>query len=62
MSVSSGEVEKWEKRYQTFQMTYDRKTITDLLEKAAENIKNNKDKLLKEIRNVLDGKNTSKLG
>ncbi|XP_036423205.1 cytosolic phospholipase A2 zeta-like [Colossoma macropomum] len=57
-----GEIEKWEKIYQTFNMSYDHKRITDLLEKAGLNIKNNKDKLLKEIQNVIDGKNTSKLG
>ncbi|XP_036421432.1 cytosolic phospholipase A2 gamma-like [Colossoma macropomum] len=55
-----GEVEKWEKRYQTFQMSYSCEMITDLLEKAALNIKNNKEKLLKEIENVIDGKKGKK--
>ncbi|KAL6461095.1 hypothetical protein MHYP_G00310610 [Metynnis hypsauchen] len=57
-----GEVENWNKTYSTFRMSYHREMITALLEKAAENIKNNKDKLLKEIQNVIDGKNSSKLG
>ncbi|XP_036423187.1 cytosolic phospholipase A2 gamma-like [Colossoma macropomum] len=57
-----GEIKKWEKRYSTFQMNYSREMITDLLEKAGLNIKNNKEKLLKEIENVIGQKKTSKLG
>ncbi|XP_036421431.1 cytosolic phospholipase A2 gamma-like [Colossoma macropomum] len=57
-----GEIKKWEKRYSTFQMNYSREMITDLLEKAGLNIKNNKEKLLKEIENVIGHKKTSKLG
>uniref|UniRef100_A0A3B4BQ92 Phospholipase A2, group IVC (cytosolic, calcium-independent) n=1 Tax=Pygocentrus nattereri TaxID=42514 RepID=A0A3B4BQ92_PYGNA len=43
---------KWVKTYSTLQMNYSREMITDLLEKAGLNIKNNKEKLLKEIGNV----------
>uniref|UniRef100_A0A3B4BQA4 Phospholipase A2, group IVC (cytosolic, calcium-independent) n=1 Tax=Pygocentrus nattereri TaxID=42514 RepID=A0A3B4BQA4_PYGNA len=43
---------KWVKTYSTFQMNYSREMITNLLEKAGLNIKNNKEKLLKEIGNV----------
>ncbi|KAL6461082.1 hypothetical protein MHYP_G00310480 [Metynnis hypsauchen] len=57
-----GEIKKWEKTYSTFQMNYSREMITDLLEKAGLNIKNNKGKLLKEIGNVTGQKKTSKLG
>ncbi|KAL7883163.1 hypothetical protein SRHO_G00008210 [Serrasalmus rhombeus] len=57
-----GEIEKWEKRYQTGQMSYSHEMITDLLGKAGLNIKNNKEKLLKEIENVIIKKKTSKLG
>ncbi|XP_017580194.1 cytosolic phospholipase A2 gamma-like [Pygocentrus nattereri] len=51
-----GEVEKWQKKYPTFQMSYSDKMIADLLEKAAENIKNNKENLLKEIENIISEK------
>ncbi|XP_036423191.1 cytosolic phospholipase A2 gamma-like isoform X2 [Colossoma macropomum] len=57
-----GEVEKWEKTYQTIQMSYSHEMITKLLEKAALNIKNNKEKLLKEIKNITEEKKTSKHG
>ncbi|XP_017575540.1 cytosolic phospholipase A2 gamma-like [Pygocentrus nattereri] len=57
-----GEVQKWNNTYSTFQMSYCREMITALMKKAAENIKNNKHKLLKEIQNVIDGKKSSKLG
>ncbi|KAL7883158.1 hypothetical protein SRHO_G00008160 [Serrasalmus rhombeus] len=51
-----GEVEKWKKKYPTFQMSYSDKMIADLLEKAAENIKNNKENLLKETENIISEK------
>ncbi|XP_036421434.1 cytosolic phospholipase A2 gamma-like [Colossoma macropomum] len=54
-----GEVEKWKKRYQTFQMSYSREMITDLLGKAGLNIENNKEKLLKEIKNIIKENKTS---
>ncbi|KAL7883162.1 hypothetical protein SRHO_G00008200 [Serrasalmus rhombeus] len=57
-----GGIKKWVKTYSTFQMNYSREMITDLLEKAGLNIKNNKEKLLKEIGNVTGRKKTSKLG
>ncbi|XP_017575577.2 cytosolic phospholipase A2 gamma-like [Pygocentrus nattereri] len=57
-----GEIEKWEKSYQTVQMSYSHEMITDLLGKAGLNIKNNKEKLLKEIENVIKKKKISKLG
>ncbi|XP_017575582.2 cytosolic phospholipase A2 gamma-like isoform X1 [Pygocentrus nattereri] len=57
-----GEIKQWEKRYQTFQMSYTHEMITDLLEKAAENIKNNKEKLLKEIIKIIQEKKTYKHG
>ncbi|XP_037393864.1 cytosolic phospholipase A2 gamma-like [Pygocentrus nattereri] len=47
-----GGIKKWVKTYSTLQMNYSREMITDLLEKAGLNIKNNKEKLLKEIGNV----------
>ncbi|XP_076866596.1 cytosolic phospholipase A2 gamma-like isoform X2 [Brachyhypopomus gauderio] len=51
-----GEVEKWKNRYQTFQSPYSDKMIRDLLEKAALNITNTKEKLLKEIQDVVQRK------
>ncbi|XP_076866515.1 cytosolic phospholipase A2 gamma-like [Brachyhypopomus gauderio] len=51
-----GEVEKWKKRYHTFQSAYSDKTIRDLLEKAAQNITNTKEKLLKEVQDVVQRK------
>ncbi|XP_017580193.2 cytosolic phospholipase A2 gamma-like [Pygocentrus nattereri] len=57
-----GEIKKWEKIYKTFQMSYTHEMITDLLEKAAENIKNNKEKLLKEIIKIIQEKKTYKHG
>ncbi|XP_036423192.1 cytosolic phospholipase A2 gamma-like [Colossoma macropomum] len=55
-----GEVEKWKKTYSTYQMSYSREMITDLLKKSGVNIKNNKEKLLNEIKNVIKEKKTSK--
>ncbi|XP_017575573.1 cytosolic phospholipase A2 gamma-like isoform X1 [Pygocentrus nattereri] len=49
-----GEVEKWRQRYQTFQMSYSHEMISDLLEKVGLNIKNNKMKLLKEVKNIIE--------
>ncbi|XP_037393107.1 cytosolic phospholipase A2 gamma-like isoform X1 [Pygocentrus nattereri] len=57
-----GEIEKWKDRYCTFKSHYSYSDITDLLGKAGLNIKNNKEKLLKEIENVIKEKRTSKLG
>ncbi|XP_036423196.1 cytosolic phospholipase A2 gamma-like isoform X3 [Colossoma macropomum] len=57
-----GDVDKWKQRYKTFQMSYSHEMITDLLEKAALNIKNNKEKLLKELKKITAKKKTSKLG
>ncbi|KAI4876220.1 hypothetical protein NFI96_017954, partial [Prochilodus magdalenae] len=57
-----GEIEEWEKKYKTFQMSYTHEMITDLLEKAGSNIKNNKEKLLSEIKNAVERKKASKLG
>ncbi|KAL6461094.1 hypothetical protein MHYP_G00310600 [Metynnis hypsauchen] len=57
-----GEIDKWKDRYCTFKPHYSYSDITDLLGKAGLNIKNNKDKLLKEIENVIEQKKTSKLG
>ncbi|XP_036423201.1 cytosolic phospholipase A2 gamma-like isoform X2 [Colossoma macropomum] len=51
-----GEVLEWMKRYHTFRMDYSHSEITDLLDKAGLNIKNNKEKLLKEIENVIKEK------
>ncbi|XP_036423203.1 cytosolic phospholipase A2 gamma-like isoform X2 [Colossoma macropomum] len=58
----NGEVEEWWKRYPTSKRNYSLKDITDLMEKAGENIKNNKEKLLKEIQNVIKDIQKSKLG
>ncbi|XP_036421616.1 cytosolic phospholipase A2 gamma-like [Colossoma macropomum] len=57
-----GEIEKWKHHYCTSKLHYSYSEITDLLGKAGLNIKNNKEKLLKEIENVIEEKKTSKLG
>ncbi|XP_066531638.1 cytosolic phospholipase A2 gamma-like [Hoplias malabaricus] len=49
----NGEVEKWRERYSTSKWTYSREDITDLMEKAALNIKNNKKKLIQEIEKTI---------
>uniref|UniRef100_A0A3B4BM66 Phospholipase A2, group IVC (cytosolic, calcium-independent) n=1 Tax=Pygocentrus nattereri TaxID=42514 RepID=A0A3B4BM66_PYGNA len=54
-----GEMKKWEEKYSTFQTSYSHCKITDLLQKAGSNIKNNKDNLLKEIENIIKEKKTS---
>ncbi|XP_036421618.1 cytosolic phospholipase A2 gamma-like [Colossoma macropomum] len=56
-----GEIKKWEKSYSTFRRSYRHSEITDLVEKAGSNIKNNKDNLLKEIENIIKEKKTSKI-
>ncbi|XP_072530550.1 cytosolic phospholipase A2 gamma-like [Salminus brasiliensis] len=56
-----GEIKKWKETYKTFQGPYSASMITDLLEKAGLNIKNNKEKLLKEIKYVTEQKKISKL-
>ncbi|KAK1785693.1 hypothetical protein P4O66_019037, partial [Electrophorus voltai] len=51
-----GEVNMWKNRYQTFQSAYNDKMISDLLEKAGLNITNTKEKLLREIEEVIKKK------
>uniref|UniRef100_A0AAY5F2V1 PLA2c domain-containing protein n=1 Tax=Electrophorus electricus TaxID=8005 RepID=A0AAY5F2V1_ELEEL len=51
-----GEVKMWENKYTTFQLAYSEDMISNLLEKAGLNIKNTKEKLLKEIEEVIQRK------
>uniref|UniRef100_A0AAY5EVQ3 PLA2c domain-containing protein n=1 Tax=Electrophorus electricus TaxID=8005 RepID=A0AAY5EVQ3_ELEEL len=51
-----GEVKKWGKKYKTVYLVYREEMISDLLEKAGLNIKNTKEKLLKEIEEVIQRK------
>ncbi|KAK1785699.1 hypothetical protein P4O66_019048, partial [Electrophorus voltai] len=51
-----GEVKMWKDIYHTFQLSYNDKMINDLLEKAGLNITNTKEKLLKEIEEVIKRK------
>ncbi|KAK1785698.1 hypothetical protein P4O66_019047, partial [Electrophorus voltai] len=51
-----GEVKMCETKYTTFQLAYSDEMISDLLEKAGLNIKNTKEKLLKEIEEVIQRK------
>ncbi|XP_076866511.1 cytosolic phospholipase A2 gamma-like [Brachyhypopomus gauderio] len=51
-----GEVKKWKDRYWTYQSQYTEEMVSDLLEKAALNIKNTKQKLLKVIEEVIQRK------
>ncbi|XP_076866602.1 cytosolic phospholipase A2 gamma-like isoform X2 [Brachyhypopomus gauderio] len=48
-----GEVEKWKKKYRTFQLSYSEEMIKDLLDKACENITNTKQKLLDVISELI---------
>ncbi|KAL6461280.1 hypothetical protein MHYP_G00312460 [Metynnis hypsauchen] len=56
-----GERKKWENTYPTFKTSYHHSQMTDLLQKAGLNIKNNKENLLKEIENIIKEKRTSKI-
>uniref|UniRef100_A0A4W4FHR5 PLA2c domain-containing protein n=1 Tax=Electrophorus electricus TaxID=8005 RepID=A0A4W4FHR5_ELEEL len=51
-----GEVKMCETKYTTFQLAYSDEMISNLLEKAGLNIKNTKEKLLKEIEEVIQRK------
>uniref|UniRef100_A0A3B4BLG1 Phospholipase A2, group IVC (cytosolic, calcium-independent) n=1 Tax=Pygocentrus nattereri TaxID=42514 RepID=A0A3B4BLG1_PYGNA len=51
-----GEILEWMKKYHTFRLDYSRSEITDLMEKAGVNIKNNKEKLLKVIGDIIEEK------
>ncbi|XP_076866629.1 cytosolic phospholipase A2 gamma-like isoform X2 [Brachyhypopomus gauderio] len=51
-----GEVEKWKNRYHTFQSPYSEDMIRDLLEIAALNITNAKQKFLEEIKEIIQRK------
>ncbi|XP_026884944.2 cytosolic phospholipase A2 gamma-like [Electrophorus electricus] len=51
-----GEVKMWENKYTTFQLAYSEEMISNHLEKAGLNIKNTKEKLLKEIEEVIQEK------
>ncbi|KAK7172483.1 hypothetical protein R3I93_002557 [Phoxinus phoxinus] len=44
-----GDIEKWRKKYHTFQGSYSAEMITDLMEVAGKNITNNRDNLLEQI-------------
>ncbi|KAK7163887.1 hypothetical protein R3I94_002560 [Phoxinus phoxinus] len=44
------DIEKWRKKYHTFQGPYSAEMITDLMEVAGKNITNNRDNLLEQIR------------
>ncbi|XDV21705.1 hypothetical protein PO909_026739, partial [Leuciscus waleckii] len=50
------EIEAWRNKYCTFQGAYSAKMITDLIEVAGKNITNNKAKLVKEIRAIIEQK------
>ncbi|XP_029105446.1 cytosolic phospholipase A2 gamma-like [Scleropages formosus] len=50
-TVNCGEkIEKWRKRYKTFQGPYSKEMIEDLLLVSSRNVKNNKQKILNEIQ------------
>ncbi|KAL7826781.1 hypothetical protein AOLI_G00319900 [Acnodon oligacanthus] len=51
-----GEVLEWMRKYHTFRLDYSCSEITDLMEKAGVNIKNNKEKLLRVIGDIIEEK------
>ncbi|XP_030644472.1 cytosolic phospholipase A2 gamma-like [Chanos chanos] len=51
-----GHIKEWADRYTTFQMAYSHDMIIDLIEKAGENVKNNKARLVTAIRRVIEKK------
>ncbi|KAK7163890.1 hypothetical protein R3I94_002563 [Phoxinus phoxinus] len=52
------DIEKWRKKYHTFQGPYSAEMITDLMEIAGKNITNNKANLVKQIRQAIRPKKT----
>ncbi|XP_051526381.1 cytosolic phospholipase A2 gamma isoform X2 [Myxocyprinus asiaticus] len=54
-----GDIKKWKERYTTFQRSYSCLMISDLMEKAEMNIKNNKVGLLREIQKVINKRSTN---
>ena len=55
-SGSELELDKYRKKYGTFQLPYSPEMIEDLMEKAGENIINNKENLLREIKSIVKQK------
>ncbi|XP_062842984.1 cytosolic phospholipase A2 gamma-like [Trichomycterus rosablanca] len=55
-----GEVEAWRRNFSTTTLHYTAEMITDLIEKAELNIRNNKEKLLREIKNIIEQKQKTK--
>ncbi|KAK7163943.1 hypothetical protein R3I94_002611 [Phoxinus phoxinus] len=53
-------IEAWRNKYCTFQGPYSAEMITDLMEVAGKNIANNKAKVLKEIREIVEQKRFSR--
>ncbi|XP_030644475.1 cytosolic phospholipase A2 gamma-like [Chanos chanos] len=51
-----GHIKEWVKRYRTFQSAYSHDMMIDLIEKAGENVKNNKARLVTAIREVIEKK------
>ena len=50
---SGSELEAYRNKYQTFQGAYNPEMIKDLMKKAGENVINNKDNLLREIKAIV---------
>ena len=53
---SGSELEHYREKYSTFQLPYSPEMIEDLMEKAGENIINNKENLLREIKSIVKQK------
>ena len=53
---SGSELEDYRKKYDTFQGAYSPEMIEDLMKKAGENVLNNKEYLLREIKDIIKQK------
>ena len=53
---SGSELEAYRDKYRTFQGAYSPEMIEDLMQKAGENVLNNKEKLLREIAGIVQQK------
>ena len=53
---SGSDLKAYRNKYQTFQGAYNPEMIKDLMKKAGENVMNNKDNLLREIKAIVEQK------
>ena len=53
---SGSKLEEYRDKYSTFQGAYNPEMIKDLMKKAGENVMNNKDNLLREIKAIVEQK------